>query len=1010
MDRWFYSQQIGQDVGKAPEAFVSIQLEKLGPRDMMLNEFINKKSSAGPLMKNPEEVEKIKRQLILVYCHRYTFFIQACFLEQVCRKALYQTLEIVAALHDIVSYLCCFARLGNSPPLGPQSVQPLAAEWGGLEGIGSELQEIQAQVDDLSNPRDPASVAKLLILKREVMFLQFDAAVRHLIRETFLSVGNVAAFQSVTDSMCQALSTMSNSADSSLYGSLLTLPAPLDAWSHKYFLFQASVLFPWRTFLAREGFVPVMLGNFQIIEYGMQICLCRLNDHDRSVANAELLGVSLLMEDVIQSGSDLLNEKDAESSIDSVTKTQQEDAVELKEDGKQSSDSRVAPSLKARDPTSVFMALKSFLILWKQLEVFKEEWGRLKLSVEQINSVSLYKQFCKVYRMEILYPVLTVITGQIGMEDEYERMMMDNQLLLPPEGTSKAEMKTQQLHKILESMECYMIHELQKKIAKEVTLVMSERARGEATLPIDVWKHSAMTENVLLVRPQIVESFVQKLKEHSQETDKEITFSKDHLRDCLLSLACDVMGRERSNFETYSMCYENILRQEHQLLYQKEQEIKGMQKSQTPSTTLSCQLADLSHEIIIEITALRAKLANLEEENAKLKDEIRKEVRQEYDALVRDLFASCFALKGKLDEYHINMNKTVCELINEVRRTGVENMIILKRKIGSTKNDETLKENLTQQNQLQSLREENSKLERLVCQLKTLSCWRQTVKQKQFQRSCTALEQEVVKVKKRYLNIKMLAEEEVLLLRQQLSAVQKALSKSQSENDKMKKELEKEKWLLKEYEHKASQELKSRQQLDSVKASNMERLLNDMEEKEQRFHLLSTEFERSSKMAQIQHNKIDKEIKQVRCKLVQERNLKLDAFQRVSELQNQMNDFEVALSLRGSATENRKKLPSYLCRSASSFRSILPGMGLPTPCHAHSSLISRDHPQRCLTTDSKTTDVSRTITDRGRRVQRPKTVPSRLRNKVVEALLPELEEPNHHDLLLELQDYRLNQK
>ncbi|GCC28203.1 hypothetical protein chiPu_0006631 [Chiloscyllium punctatum] len=109
-------------------------------------------------------------------------------------------------------------------------------------------------------------------------------------------------------------------------------------------------------------------------------------------------------------------------------------------------------------------------------------------------------------------------------------------------------------------------------------------------------------------------------------------------------------------------------------------------------------------------------------------------------------------------------------------------------------------------------------------------------------------------------------------------------------------------------------------------------------------------------------------------------------------------------------TENRKRLPSYLCRSASSFRSILPGMGLPTPCHTHSSLISRDHPQRCLTTDSKTTDFSRTITDRGRRVQRPKTVPSRLRNKVVEALLPELEEPNHHDLLLELQDYRLNQK
>lgn len=31
------------------------------------------------------------------------------------------------------------------------------------------------------------------------------------------------------------------------------------------------------------------------------------------------------------------------------------------------------------------------------------------------------------------------------------------------------------------------------------------------------------------------------------------------------------MARERSNFETYSMFYENILQQQHRLLYQKEQ-------------------------------------------------------------------------------------------------------------------------------------------------------------------------------------------------------------------------------------------------------------------------------------------------------------------------------------------------------------------------------------------------------------------------------------------------------
>ncbi|GCB60210.1 hypothetical protein scyTo_0012697, partial [Scyliorhinus torazame] len=105
-----------------------------------------------------------------------------------------------------------------------------------------------------------------------------------------------------------------------------------------------------------------------------------------------------------------------------------------------------------------------------------------------------------------------------------------------------------------------------------------------------------------------------------------------------------------------------------------------------------------------------------------------------------------------------------------------------------------------------------------------------------------------------------------------------------------------------------------------------------------------------------------------------------------------------------------KKSPSSLCRSASSFRSLLPGTGSLSPFRIHSSMvISRDYYRRCLTTDSKTIDSSGTITGGGRKVQRPQTVPCRLRNKVVEALLPELEEPTHHNLLRELQGFRLNQ-
>lgn len=49
--------------------------------------------------------------------------------------------------------------------------------------------------------------------------------------------------------------------------------------------------------------------------------------------------------------------------------------------------------------------------------------------------------------------------------------------------------------------------------------------------------------------------------------------------------------------------------------------------------------------MIMEITALRARLTDLEEENLNLKKQIRKEVQEEYEALVRALFVTCLHIK-----------------------------------------------------------------------------------------------------------------------------------------------------------------------------------------------------------------------------------------------------------------------------------------------------------------------------------------------------------------------------
>lgn len=59
---------------------------------------------------------------------------------------------------------------------------------------GAELREIQKQIENLPHPTDPRTVADFLAMRRDVMFLEFDTAVRHCMMDTFLSTGNVQSF------------------------------------------------------------------------------------------------------------------------------------------------------------------------------------------------------------------------------------------------------------------------------------------------------------------------------------------------------------------------------------------------------------------------------------------------------------------------------------------------------------------------------------------------------------------------------------------------------------------------------------------------------------------------------------------------------------------------------------------------------------------------------------------------------------------------------------------------
>ncbi|XP_010987955.3 coiled-coil domain-containing protein 162 [Camelus dromedarius] len=868
--------------------------------------------------------------------------------EKAAFRALKLTLQLIASLHDIVAYLFSFAKLGNCPACFefPLSPNPLRGNWGGTEGIASELQELQNMIDSLQSPQDPTQVSQALLLRREVMFLQFDAAVRYLIRRTFLTAGNAPAYQSVTDGMYHGLPPLSNSLVKSIFASQLSLPPPLDPQS-----LQAFVLFPWRAFLEDGGPFPLMSSSPDTLEYNMQLCLCRLSDRDLKVAHGELVGMQLLMEDVLLSNYHVIMEGSPGQQV-TLDKNIQPDLSGVPGFRSQFQSSPKASELLG-GPCNAVMSLallRSFLVLWKQLEVLKEHWGRLKLRSQDINSLSFHKQFLELYRTDILYPSMKAIARRMGKEDEFEELIISSQSILPPRGSSEIEIKTQQLQKLLENLEIHMIQEVLRKVNRERALVVSEKSKERHTLPTDLWKHQVMKENFSVIRPQIVEKFIQRLLENYQDGGVEITFSKDHLEACLLSLGCDVMARERSNFESYSMCYEHLLEHARQKLRQKEQELGIMRRGQSPPESSAGQVAELSHNMIMEITALRAQLTDLEEENLNLKKQIRKEVQEEYEALVQALFVTCLHIKEKLDENQLNLIQKVCELIGEVRTEGIDNMKDLKKKWGSARPEEEMKENAAEE-QLRVLEQNNSSLAALVCKVRSLGHWRLAVQQARFRGQLRRAEEEAMQSKKECLSVKLMAEHEVTLFRQQLLALRQALARAQADNARVCRQQENQAQLLKELEHRATQEARHRQQLDLMKSSSMEKLLEDVEQKEQHLQLLTEEAERASKLDQLQQKKIQRELRQMRSRLAQERSVKVDAFQRVKELQSQLNDAERLLDQVNS-----------------------PG-GLISQTHysLHSaSTSSRYSQQHLLKTDLMGNKI---------RIQRPKTVPAPIKHK-----------------------------
>ncbi len=116
--------------------------------------------------------------------------------DDVSLKALKDSVRIISALNDILNLIYTNACLtsGSNTSLKTKKRVDFSS-WENTGGIGSELNEIQHELNSLDDPCDPDQVSKLLEAKRNTLILQYECAIRHSVREVFVINGSYSAFK-----------------------------------------------------------------------------------------------------------------------------------------------------------------------------------------------------------------------------------------------------------------------------------------------------------------------------------------------------------------------------------------------------------------------------------------------------------------------------------------------------------------------------------------------------------------------------------------------------------------------------------------------------------------------------------------------------------------------------------------------------------------------------------------------------------------------------------------------
>ncbi|KAK4470711.1 hypothetical protein MN116_006239 [Schistosoma mekongi] len=788
--------------------------------------------------------------------------------------------------------------------------------------VATELREIQYQMNNLSNSTDPEQIIELLTLKRDTMFLKFDVCVRSILGETFLAAGNEDAYNELTENSHFPLFELSNSQRPCVNAIELNIPEPLEPRDEK-----AQAILPWRAMINYYGPYLLLNSNWKQIEYNIRLCLAGLKPVDCSIVHGELLALDLTLEDILETGdiSDVLESgrierQEAESMhlmLRKHTKEKKREVVSEAEeigvgqitsaqtksvDPDMVEGSKITKLSTLKTPIAAYELLKKYLILRKRVELLKHAWGIRRLGMESISTSKTFKMFCSVYKNEQLYSLLRSLSHHYNQPDIHTLdSLNDIDIFVIPKNIPEIVVRQRQLLKLIEAFELFMISDLRKLIVRQTDMVIKERNREEGNLPLDLWKRPAMKEVLSVKRPSLAEEFLSQLMSritHNEETD-EYTISKENLNEIIQYVAISVMRNEKESFEHYAMYYENLLKNQHNIIYANEREIQDLkdklyQKDLEIDIAVQFQMSEQVHDLLLEVTASRTRILELEEKLRGIENKTHRRVRKEFNDSVRKLFGLSFEQKSRIDEYRSQLQAITLQRIAEVREEASTQLLRIKERSGvsASAEDELAERNYRISREVTSLHQYNISLQQMMNRLKVMANWQQITLKSTFEKQLDTVENQRNQNKLHVTQLNMLCEQHVRLLNEEMANLKEHLANTHKHLNDLRNALDKETKDKLDRKYAAQRKAATDKQMAIVKQMHIDQLLAEITEKDTVLSEMNTILSASAKSRKQEVDKSTRQVESLRKQLKEEKRLKQSAMDKINDLMSKLYQFE----------------------------------------------------------------------------------------------------------------------